>query len=95
MTSLEAVPDRNVVVAALLRQLIPALLAFPREGFTPRLREWNDCDVLIDRDVRIENAGEVTRGIARGVDAHGALLVETPGGVRRFISGEVTVRAET
>ncbi len=39
-------------------------------------------------------SGEVTRGMARGIDTHGALLVETPGGVQRFISGEVSVRAE-
>jgi len=32
--------------------------------------------------------------VARGIDAHGALLVETPGGVQRFISGEVSVRIE-
>ena len=38
--------------------------------------------------------GEITRGVARGIDAHGALLVETPAGVRRFISGEVTVRID-
>ena len=47
---------------------------------------------LQDREVRVENAGEITRGVARGIDAHGALLVETPGGVQRFISGEVSVR---
>jgi biotin-(acetyl-CoA carboxylase) ligase len=43
----------------------------------------------------VENLGELTRGLARGVDAHGALLVETPAGVQRFISGEVSVRAES
>ena len=36
----------------------------------------------------------MTRGVARGIDAHGALLVETPEGVRRFISGEVSVRID-
>ena len=56
---------------------------------------WHDCDALHDREVRVENAGEITRGVARGIDAHGALLVETPAGVRRFISGEVTVRIDT
>jgi BirA family biotin operon repressor/biotin-[acetyl-CoA-carboxylase] ligase len=49
---------------------------------------------LQDREVRIENQGEITRGVARGIDTHGALLVETPDGVRRFISGEVTVRVD-
>ena len=46
-------------------------------------------------EVNVENAGEITRGVARGIDAHGALLVETPSGVQRFISGEVTVRPIT
>ena len=88
-------PDRNVIVAALLARLIPAFEGFPRHGFTPHLENWHACDALHDHEVRVENAGEITRGIARGIDAHGALLVETPGGVRRFISGEVTVRIDT
>jgi len=85
-------PDRNRIVAALLENLVPALAEFPQTGLTPHLADWSACDVLFDREVRIENQGEITRGIARGIDAHGALLVETPGEVRRFISGEVTVR---
>jgi BirA family biotin operon repressor/biotin-[acetyl-CoA-carboxylase] ligase len=88
------VPDRNALVAALLSQLIPALDEFPRAGLTPHLEAWNRCDALQDREVRVENLGEITRGMARGIDTHGALLVETPGGVQRFISGEVSVRAE-
>jgi biotin-(acetyl-CoA carboxylase) ligase len=41
------------------------------------------------------HAGEQeTKGIARGVDVTGALLVETPQGLRKFISGEVTVRPD-
>ena len=31
-------------------------------------------------------------GIARGIDSAGALLLETAGEVRRFVSGEVSVR---
>jgi BirA family transcriptional regulator, biotin operon repressor / biotin---[acetyl-CoA-carboxylase] ligase len=91
----DPVPDRNAMVAALLARLVPALETFPRAGFAPHMARWNELDALKDREVRIENAGELTRGVARGIDAHGALLVETPGGVRRFISGEVTVRVES
>jgi BirA family biotin operon repressor/biotin-[acetyl-CoA-carboxylase] ligase len=89
-----SLPDRNGLVAAMLANLLPALQDFPRQGLTPHLAEWNACDALYDREVRVENLGGTTRGIARGIDTHGALLVETPGGVQRFISGEVTVRAE-
>jgi BirA family transcriptional regulator, biotin operon repressor / biotin---[acetyl-CoA-carboxylase] ligase len=88
------VPDRNTIVAALLTRLVPALEAFPRLGLTPHLDNWHDCDALRENEVRVENAGEITRGVARGIDSHGALLVETPTGVRRFISGEVTVRVD-
>lgn len=86
-------PDRNAIVAGILKRLVPALREFPRHGLKPHLTHWNACDVLFDHDVSVENAGQITRGIARGIDAHGALLVETPAGVQRFISGEVSVRA--
>jgi BirA family transcriptional regulator, biotin operon repressor / biotin---[acetyl-CoA-carboxylase] ligase len=88
------VPDRNAIVAALLARLVPALEGFPRHGLTPHLDDWHARDALREHEVRVENAGEIVGGVARGVDAHGALLVETPAGVRRFISGEVTVRIE-
>jgi BirA family transcriptional regulator, biotin operon repressor / biotin---[acetyl-CoA-carboxylase] ligase len=88
------VPDRNAIVAALLARLVPAFEEFPRLGLTPHLDHWHACDVLREHEVRVENAGEIIGGVARGVDAHGALLVETPDGVRRFISGEVTVRID-
>lgn len=86
-------PDRNAIVAGVLRRLLPALRDFPRHGLKPHLSHWNACDALFDREVNVENAGEITRGVARGIDAHGALLVESPAGVHRFISGEVSVRA--
>lgn len=85
-------PERNALVAGVLRRLLPALRDFPRHGLKPHLAHWNACDVLFDREVNVENAGEITRGVARGIDAHGALLVESPVGVHRFISGEVSVR---
>jgi biotin-(acetyl-CoA carboxylase) ligase len=42
--------------------------------------------------VNVSAADGVARGIARGIDLRGALMVETPHGMRRFISGDVTVR---
>jgi BirA family biotin operon repressor/biotin-[acetyl-CoA-carboxylase] ligase len=88
----DAVPDRNAIVAALLAQLVPLLTDFPRHGLAPHLDRWSALDALQGSEVRVENSGEVTRGLARGIDAHGALLVETPAGLQRFISGEVSVR---
>ena len=88
-------PDRNAMVAGVLRRMLPALREFPRHGLKPHLSHWNACDALFGREVNVENVGQITRGVARGIDAHGALLVETPAGVHRFISGEVSVRVTT
>jgi BirA family biotin operon repressor/biotin-[acetyl-CoA-carboxylase] ligase len=89
------VPDRNAVVSSLLARLVPALDGYPQHGLKSHLASWNDYDALFNREVSVENAGEISRGMARGIDSHGALLIETPDGVRRFISGEVTVRVES
>jgi len=59
----------------------------------PFLEEWRGADALRGRPVEVRAAeGTTTRGFARGIDVHGALMLETPAGVKRFISGDVTVR---
>jgi BirA family transcriptional regulator, biotin operon repressor / biotin---[acetyl-CoA-carboxylase] ligase len=88
-------PDRNEIVATFLTRLIALLTDFPRHGLLPSLDSWSQRDALQGREVRVENAGEIVGGVARGIDAHGALLIETPAGVLRFISGEVSVRVDS
>jgi BirA family biotin operon repressor/biotin-[acetyl-CoA-carboxylase] ligase len=89
-----AEPLRNTVAAALVNACIDGLLEFERHGLRPFIENWRDADALQGRMVDIKGgAGEVTHGLARGVDLHGALLVETPDeGLKKFVSGEVSVR---
>jgi BirA family biotin operon repressor/biotin-[acetyl-CoA-carboxylase] ligase len=44
--------------------------------------------------VRVVVGEDVHRGLARGIDVDGALMLETPAGLLRFISGEVSVRPD-
>jgi len=87
-------PPRNAVAAALVDSCVRGLLDFEREGLRPFLEDWRDADALQGRMVNVKGAaGEVVKGLARGVDLHGALLVETlEEGLRKFVSGDVTVR---
>ncbi|HEU5442721.1 MAG TPA: biotin--[acetyl-CoA-carboxylase] ligase [Steroidobacteraceae bacterium] len=85
--------SRNALAATLVAQIIRGLLVFEKEGLRPFAEEWRDADALRGRQVDVHTLEGVARGLARGIDLHGALVVETPGGVRRFISGDVTVRA--
>ena len=83
---------RTTVVAALIDALIVALAAFQSEGLLPFVQAWRDADALHGAEARVTVGEALHRGIARGIDADGALMLETPAGVMRFISGEVSVR---
>lgn len=86
--------DRNALVAGIVGEIVAALPKFAAEGFTPFAAEWREADALRGRAVSVALGGEARVGIARGIDAGGALLVETPTGLQRFVAGEVSVRAQ-
>lgn len=85
-------PVRNAIAAQLIDSCMSGLLDFEREGLRAFMDEWRHADALRGRTITVLNGDERTRGLARGVDMTGALLVEAPQGVRKFVSGEVSVR---
>lgn len=85
---------RNAVAAALVSEFVSGLIAFEREGLLPFVEEWVQADALRGQPVTVNAADGAAKGIARGIDLDGALLVETPSGLLRFISGDVSVRAD-
>jgi BirA family transcriptional regulator, biotin operon repressor / biotin---[acetyl-CoA-carboxylase] ligase len=87
-----AAPSRNFVVGAILDELLSMLVQFEREGFAAFRDAWIGLDALAGRPVRVLLADEGVCGRARGVDRDGALLLETGEGVRRFVSGEASLR---
>jgi len=84
--------SRNTIAAALVSACLRGLIAFEREGLKPFAEEWRLADALRGRSVDVTAGAGIARGLARGIDVHGALLVETRQGVERFIAGDVTVR---
>jgi len=85
---------RNAVAASLIECLLRGLTVFEHEGLRPFREEWQTADALRGRIVNVLNGRQTVQGVARGIDLDGALLVETPAGLVRFVSGEVSVRAE-
>ncbi len=85
-------PCRSALAAAVIAALLRGLPQFERNGLGSFVDEWHAADVLRGRPVELHAGEGIVRGTARGIDPHGALLIETGQGVRRFISGDVTVR---
>ena len=85
---------RNQLIAALVSEIVEGLARFRDEGLRPFIEEWRTADSLCGRAVTVRTATTSWRGIARGIDASGALLVEGAQGMRRVLSGDISVRAE-
>lgn len=84
--------SRNAVAARLISELITALVQFEQGGFEAFRADWRRFDLTHGRPVTLHLPDAAIAGIARGVDESGALLLETPAGVRRFLGGEISLR---
>lgn len=87
---------RQQVLVAALRRLAEALGVFGNEGFEPFREPWQALHAWHLRSVEVLNAdGSTLHGVAAGIDANGALLLETPAGRTRLLSGDVSLRQAT
>ena len=77
------------VLARVALPLLATLLTFEGDGFAPLQHAFNARDALRDTPVALSDG---RMGTARGVDASGALLVETEVGQEAITSAEVSVR---
>jgi BirA family biotin operon repressor/biotin-[acetyl-CoA-carboxylase] ligase len=86
-------PERHAVLAAILGELAGVLDTFAVDGFAGLKNEWQSRDAWAGRAVQLlEDGGTVASGICRGADDDGALLLECSDGLRRILSGDVSLR---
>jgi BirA family biotin operon repressor/biotin-[acetyl-CoA-carboxylase] ligase len=86
-------PPRAVLAAALVNELAALLADYPTRGFAVYRTEWRTADFLRGRAVHLDEPTGRLFGTAAGIDADGALLVETESGRQRVVAGDVSVRS--
>lgn len=84
--------QRNALLAAIAAAMEQTCERFAGEGFHAFLPQWNRYDWLADEPVLLSLPKEGVRGIARGVDAQGALLLERDGRIEARYSGDLRLR---
>ncbi|UDG80099.1 bifunctional biotin--[acetyl-CoA-carboxylase] ligase/biotin operon repressor BirA [Candidatus Steffania adelgidicola] len=84
--------DRNVLAAKLIDALRQALDQFEHEGFLPFIARWYHLDNFLNRPVRLFIGNKSISGIARGINAQGALLLEQDGKRYTYFGGEISLR---
>ncbi len=82
--------SRNHLAAVLLSALARTLPQFARDGFALFRDDWQRYDSLRGQAVKLELTNRVVAGVARGVDEHGALLIEHNGRLESFVSGHLS-----
>lgn len=90
----DRLPPRNRVAAICLASVLAVFDRFARDGFRAFREQWPEFDALRGQEVMVSMEGEKLFGRAAGVDAAGALRVATASGLRRFMSGDVSVRMQ-
>ena len=90
----QQVINPNMLMAKLLEQLVDVYTQFSVNGFSALQEEWQQYHAFQAQQVRLLSPdGSEQTGVAVGVAADGALLFEGSQGLKRVISGEVSLRA--
>lgn len=85
------VPEREVLAGAIIEHLYSAYSRFEQMGLNGFTDEWREHDWLRGREITVDMPDKRVAGIAAGVDADGALLVDSIRGRVRVISGSVAI----
>jgi BirA family biotin operon repressor/biotin-[acetyl-CoA-carboxylase] ligase len=85
-------PERNRLAAALVESLVSAMREFADAGFAAFSADWQALDLVAGRAVALHSHEQTVTGVAAGVDEQGALLLKTPQGLKRFVSGDLSLR---
>lgn len=86
--------SRNVFIGRLISELLRVYREFEQHGFPGFASEWRDADAYADSQVELSTGSTIVNGICRGVNNHGALLLELDGQIRTYQSGEVSLRPQ-
>lgn len=85
-------PARNSLAGHVLEELVTALRAFEQHGLTAFLDDWRELDVTAGRSVQLQLPGGIIAGESRGIDETGALVIQVGSELRRYASGEISLR---
>lgn len=85
--------DRNKLACEMTNALRDAFIQFEKHGLSAFIERWKSLDNFIDRRVKLIIGEKEIFGIARGINAQGALLLEQNNEIIPYIGGEISLRS--
>ena len=94
LSDLPVAKRRNALLAGLINTVYRYVRAYQTDGFAPMRQAWEALNAHQDQVIALDLGDRQVQGRMRGVDDHGALLLETVGSnVERYTGGEISLRA--
>jgi len=86
--------DRDELAATLITKLSLRLQQHQSEGLATMVNEWAKHDFYFNKPVKLITGTREKKGICRGINIQGALLLEVEGQISPVYGGEVSLRGE-
>ena len=84
--------DRNQICISLVDNLIRDIKEFEIKGFGHFITKWNQYDYLAGKTISIKNHNDVFKGLYKGINPIGHLLLHLKKGeIKEFSSGDATM----
>jgi BirA family biotin operon repressor/biotin-[acetyl-CoA-carboxylase] ligase len=83
--------DRIALAEALFKRLDTRYMETETQGFGVIRPVWEHFSALTGRSVTVVDTGARIAGVVKGIDADGALLLETAAGTQRILTGDVSI----
>jgi BirA family biotin operon repressor/biotin-[acetyl-CoA-carboxylase] ligase len=88
--------NADIIWLEILKELGLVIDKFENSSFKTFQETWNHWDAYQNKICQIHQQNQLQlEGIEKGIDSDGVLLIETPQGLKKVISGDVSLRALT
>ena len=84
--------NRNLLAGKLISQLTKSMALFENSGLEPFINKWRALDFYANQAVKLIIGQQTIFGVSKGIDANGAILLETDQGIKAYHGGEISVR---
>lgn len=91
----DQLPSRNALAASMLTHLLSVLQHYDTLGLSAFMDAWRSWDVTAGKAVQLHLPNGVITGQAQGIADDGAILIQVDDQVRRYASGEISLRITT
>ncbi|CAA2929309.1 bifunctional biotin--[acetyl-CoA-carboxylase] ligase/biotin operon repressor BirA [Arsenophonus endosymbiont of Bemisia tabaci] len=84
--------ERNVIAGQIIIALRHELVQFEKYGLVPFIKRWLALDNFLYKKVRLHIGDHLAIGIVKGINEHGAILLEQNAEIVSYIGGEISLR---